>query len=454
MSKQNEKPEKQRSPRRPLFGEGSRFKEIWSGFVSRVGRVTGVTAIAEADGAPSEPIDFSAPSVPYYTTLADKFNLARIVLYMILFAFVAVTLISGRQLVTYENLYYLVKDINAAGITAQSEADHLNYPMSSTTPSFAPFRGGLVVAGGEEITVLSGSGKQTLSHNVSLSFPCVSAGGQYFVVFGRGEKNFSVYNAFVRVHHRLTEYPVYDACMGQDGSLAILTRSRDYNSEVVWYNDKMNKLAACHLGGYVADMAVSTDSRTLAVVSMETKNGAYESKLTLLRRGGGGTVTYQEVIVSGGCLGAEFLSEDRLCVVYTTGVRTYRVDGHAVSEDSFEGAEPLLFGSTSGYCALLMQSNTALSRRYLTVYDKNGSKVYEAAVEDSEKYSSLVMIGQDVYLQGAGHILRVRNHGKTIEKATAESNTLSLMADTQGRLLALTPAYARYVEGDAFSAEN
>lgn len=445
------KEKKNKFPRRALFGKGSRFSEWWNGLWSRVGNIAGVREMVETEEEPSEPIDFSAPSVPYYTELSKKFNLARIVLYMVLFAFLVVTLVSSQQMITYENLYYLVKDINAESVTAQSCADHLNYPVSRATPSFAAFRGGMVVAGGEEITALSGSGKQTLSDNVALSNPCVSAGDRYFVAFSRGEKNFSVYNSFVRTAHRLTEYPVYDACMGADGCLAVLTRSQDYASEVIWYNGKMNKLGVCHLGGYVTAMTISQDSRTLAVLSMETEDGAYKSKITLLRRGSGGAVTHQEVTTDGAPLGAYFVTEERLCVIYDRGFGVYRVDGQEVTQVTFEDREPLLWGCSTGYFAVLGQENDTLTERVLWVYDRNGAEVYTAELGQTEKYSSLVMDGQNVYLLGVGHILGVRNQGKRLETATVERNTLALMVDTKGRLMALTPSYARYVDNGNFS---
>ena len=336
-------------------------------------------------------------------------------------------------------------------MTAQSQADRLNYSVSDEAAAFAPFRGGVVVVGGDEITVLSGSGKQTLSANVKYSFPCVSAGDQSFVAFSRGEKNFSIYNAFVRVHHGLTEYPVYDACMGKDGCVAVLTRSMDYTSEVIWYNDKMSKLAACHLGGYVTAMTVSQDSRTLAVLSMEVKNGAYESKLILLRRGSGGAVTAEEVAISGAPLGAEFTTEDRLCVVYGDRLCVYRLDGELASEKSFDGAQPLLWNFTAGYCAVLCQSTDTLSQKTLQVYDKNGGSVYTAEISPTEKYSSLVMDGQTVYLLGVGHILRVGSRGDSLKTAAVERDTVALLVDSGGRLMAMTPAYARYMESRDFS---
>ena len=444
------KRQRERKPRRPLFGEDSWFERLLGSIRFRVGNMAGVKALAEHDGEPHEPIDFSSPSIPYYLNLAEKFHLARIVLYMVLFAFLVVTLFSTRQLITYENLYYLVKDIDAAGITARSSADHLSYPMSQATPDFAPFRGGIVVAGGDEITVLSGSGKQTLSDNVSLSTPCVSAGGQYFITYSRGAKDFTVYNAFVRVHKELTDYPIYDACMGNDGSFGVLTRSMDYTSEVIWYSDKMNKLAACHIGGYVTALSMSSDSRTLAVLSMDMVGGAYESKLTLLRRDGGGNVTYEEVTRSGASMGATFLTDERLCVIYDGGFCIYRLDGQVYSEQNFDSQTPILWGSTTGYFGVLCQDDDRLSAMVLSVFDQNGRSVYETDITGVASPTSLVMVGQNVYLQDATHILCVSGGGKHFSETQTPRNALGLLVSAEGELLMLTPSYAQYLDTDDF----
>lgn len=447
----NSKPSK---PHRPLFGDGSWWNLLWDKVKSGVGSVKGKgeRALADMDTqTQTEPIDFSTPSIPYYINLADKFHLARIVLYMVLFAFLVVTLFSSRQVITYENLYYLVKDINAAGVTAASQVDYLNYPLSQATPDFAMFRGGLVIAGGDEITVLSASGKQTLSDNVKLTRPSVSAGGQYFIVYSRDEKNFTVYNAFAKMRKELTEYPVYDACMGNDGSFGVLSRSMDYTSEVTWYNDDMSRLAACHIGGYVIDLVMSLDSRAMAVLSSDVISGAYESKVTILRRDGGGNVTYKEIAVSGACLGGVFLTEDALCVMTESGFDIYHVDGSLQSQMSFDGERAMLWGATTGYFSVLSQSKINLSQNMLKVFDKNGKLVYNVEVDDMETPSCLVMDGSDVYLLDAAHILSVSRGGERLRVAEVDRNTLTLLLSDQGELLALTPAFARYLNQADFT---
>lgn len=409
------------------------------------------TRLPEEDTVSDEPIDFSAPSVPYYTNLAERFNLARIVLYMVLFVFVVVTVVSSRHLITYENLYYLVKDVSAATLTAQSRADYLSYPMSGTSADFALYRGGLTVVGGQEITVLSASGKQTLSENVSLSDPQVRAGERYFLTFSRGENDFSLYNAFVRVHREDTDYPIYDACMARDGAYAVLTRSADYKSEVIFYNEDMNKVAVIHLGGYVTAMSISPDGKTLATLSVTSEDSGYVTKLTLMRRGASKPVE-REVLHSGvTALTAAFVSDERLVVISEEGLTVFDTDGDAVSEVSFEGDELLLSTAQDGYTALLFGSAGNLSENVLKVFDKNGKMVYNVGMTSVSNAQELLLSGSDVYIRLNERIMLVSDQGKRISEAEIHRDTVALLLDSDGGLIACRLVYARRMESSDFS---
>ncbi len=398
-----------------------------------------------------EPIDFSAPSVPYYTNLSEKFNLARIVLYMVLFVFVVVTVLSSRHLITYDNLYYLVKNINAATLTAQSQADYLNYPMSSATADFAIYRGGLTVAGGREITVLSGSGKQTLSENVSMSRPCVRAGQQYFITFSRGENDFSVYNGFVRLRKETTDFPIYEACMSRDGSFAVLTRSMDYTSEVIFYDDDMDKLAAAHISGYVTSLSISEDGKTVAILSLELKDQIYVTKLTVLRRGTSG-ITNREIFVEGRtALTSVFSDDDRLAVVFEDGLCLYKNNGDQVTEVSFEGTSPHLCAAADGYVAVLCHTENSLTGRELSVFDKNGRLAYRVDLSSVSNADELLLVGENAYIRTGERILYVTDRGNRLFKATVHRDTITLLSDEDGELLACGPAFAQRLSPSDFS---
>lgn len=422
---------------------GNLFRSIWQRFRKLL---HGFARLPEATET-EEPIDFSAPSVPYYTNLAERFNLARIVLYMVLFVFVVVTVVCSRHLITYENLYYLVKDINAAGLTAQSMVDSVSYPVSDSM-DFASYRGGLVVVGGEEITVLSASGKQTLSENVALSHPEVRTSDPYFLAFSRGEQGFSVYNGFVCVRETDTDHPVYDACMARDGAYAVLTRSDEHTSVAVWYDADLNKRIAVKRGGYITAMALSPDGSVLATLELDVEDGGYTTKLSFTRQDGNEKYAYLE---GAAVLSAAFLADDRLAVISQDKLSIYRTDGDLISETPFGNRRPLLADMRDGYAALLLTSEKHLSRQELWVFDRNGKEEYRASHDLEGSAKELLLSGRDVYIRMNDRILLLTDRGEDIREAEGYRDAQAMLAIADGGVLICSPGYAERLDEKDFS---
>ncbi len=320
-----------------------------------------------------EPIDFSAPSVPYYENIASRLSFARIVLYMALFVFIIVTVISNHKLITYENLVFLAKDIGASTRTAQSEAERLNYPISATEADFAAFRGGLVAVGSDVVTVMSGSGRKTLSVNVDYAAPAVCASDKYFITFDRGEPSFAVYNTFAQVHKEITDFPVYNAAVADNGTFAILTRSRDYTSEVLVYDDNMKPILVLRRTGYITGLSLASDGSCLGVVSVEDVDGIFETKISLVRIG---NRISEESVTMKGSVGSlcGFTTDDRLAVILSDRLMVFKPDATITAEVTWSERTPLLGHIENGHIALLTRDDTDLSAEYLTTYDHNGRK--------------------------------------------------------------------------------
>lgn len=429
---------------------------LWNGVLERVRRFTRQTDEVLSD----EPIDFSAPSIPYYENLANRMSFVRVVLYMALFVFVVVTVICNHRLITYENLYYLAKDIGAATVTAQSQADRISYPISSSDADFALYRGGLVVAGGEVVTAVSGSGRQTLSVNVAYAEPCVRASEKYCLTFGRGESSFSVYNSFVRVHREITEFPVYDAAVGDNGNFAVVTRSRNYTSEVVIYDGDMEKIAGYHLNGYVTGLSMNQEGDLLGVVSVESINGLWETKITMIRIAS--RISQKSATLSGE-FGSTcgFVDDGRFAVLFGDRLMIWDADATVKGEALFEGAEPSLCAISRGRIAVLAQSPDGLSERSLWVYDKQGKSVYSLTLDENHPISrsgetlEMVFGGEVLYIRTADRLFRLSGNGEEITSRAISHDTLTMLpTDAQGNeVLVCTPAYAARLDREDFTGE-
>ena len=404
-----------------------------------------------------EPIDYSAPSIPYYENLANRLGFARVVLYMVLFVFVVVTVVSNHKLITYENLYYLAKDIGASTRTAQSLADTVSYPISSSEADFALYRGGVVISGSEVVTVMSGSGRQTLSDNVAYADPCVVASDKYCITFGRGGKSFSVYNSFVRVHTETTEYPIYAAAAGDNGHFAIVTRSRDYKSEVILYDGAMDRLANYHLNGYVTGIAMNAEGDRLGVVSVESENGLWVTKITVIRIEN--RISQASATVSG-AFGSScgFIAEDRFAVVLSDRLMVLKSDATVVGEVLFGDAVPTLSAIGRGHVAILTKADTELSETVLNMYDKNGRPSYAVTLDADHPIrlaggASSMALGDGVlFIRAGDRLFRVAGNGTAVTSAAVSRDTLAILPYSGDEVTVCTPAYAYRLESDDFTS--
>lgn len=429
-----------------------KLRDTAAGYVGRFGRQTEEILSRDPE---AEPIDFSAPSIPYYENLATRLSFAKVVLYMVLFVFVVVTVISNHKLITYENLYYLAKDIGAATQTAQSRAEQVSYPISSSGTDFALYRGGVAVAGSEVVTVLSGSGRQTLSVNVAYADPCIRAGDAFCLTFGRGENSFAVYNAFVQVHAETTEFPVYDAAVGGDGSFAVVTRSRDYTSEVLLYDGNMERIAVYRLNGYVTGVAMNTSGDRLGVVSVESQNNLWVTKITVIRIGN--RISESTATVTGS-LGSTcgFLTEDRFAVLFSDRLMVFASDATVMGEKSFEGSTPVLTAIGHGSVAVLSRESDGLSSSVLTVYNRNAREDYRMELSGDHPISragdpTSLRFGESVlYMRAGDTLFRIAGNGRSVTALSVSRDTLNILPLSADEALICTPAYAYRVENRDF----
>ncbi len=398
-----------------------------------------------------EPIDFSAPSIPYYENLASRLSFVRVVLYMVLLVFVVVAVASNRTLITYDNLYFLVRDINASNQTAQSEVDYVNYPVSSGEADFAVYRGGLVIAGCEVVTALSGSGRQTLSVNVAYASPVVRASDKYILTFGRGEQSFAVYNAFVQVHREETDFPVYDAAMADNGTFAIVTRSRDYTSEVKIYNSDMKLLAADHIGGYVTGLSIAPDGSALGIVSSEAENGVWTTRIKLIRFGSGIT---EKSLERTGAFGyaCGFVADDRLAIVLDDRLLVLKNDASIAGEVFLAGRNPTLAAFGEGRVAILSPSASDLGEDILTVYDRNAREDYTLTIGETHPISTaggataLTVGRRALYIRAGDTLFAITGAGRRLDSAPISRDTLAILVRDGDELYICTPAYAQRME--------
>ena len=180
----------------------------------------------------AEQIDLTAPQNEYYEAVSQRFGLAQVFLYLALLAFVAVSLLTNTNLITYQNLYYFVKDLNATTERVDVlHSDAISYP-TDVSQDFALYRQGLAVAGNTSVTVFTSTGRQTVSRNVQYQNPVAVGTGKYLLVYELEGNQYSLYNSYTQIHTGKSSAPIRCATMSPCGMYAVVTESEQYSSVV------------------------------------------------------------------------------------------------------------------------------------------------------------------------------------------------------------------------------
>ena len=141
----------------------------------------------------------------YYENISAGLGILQVILYLSLFAFVVFAFLTNTNLITYQNFYHFFQDLNASAERVDIFShDSLSY-STDEEQSFTLYRKGLAVAGNTGVTIFSATGRQLVSHGIQYNDPVAVGSGKYLLVYERGGKQYSLYNANTQMHAGETE---------------------------------------------------------------------------------------------------------------------------------------------------------------------------------------------------------------------------------------------------------
>ncbi|MBQ9428870.1 MAG: hypothetical protein IJU41_04920 [Clostridia bacterium] len=301
----------------------------------------------------------------YYQRVSKKLQAAKYLLLLFFVLCAALTFFAYRKNITYDNLRYLLRDVDAAG-HLENAGDKMTYTPSDTN-FYAIFRGDLAVASGSGLSLCRALGSRSFDDRFSAKSPVAATSEKYMVVYDVGGNDFYVYNSLGRVYDGRLEYPVYDAAAADDGHFALLTRdvvgayviyvyNRDFKivSKLSRQNDVADicfvgkRLCLCELrldGGYLC-----TDVSTFLPGGERVEPLAAERGFPLAF-GGRGSGYY---------------------LLLSDGLIFYDKNGEKEQATSFVSKTPLNFAAGKDAIALVLDEKTADTPLGVYVYTTNG----------------------------------------------------------------------------------
>lgn len=376
--------------------------------------------------------DFAAQN-PYYAAIARGYHIAQMSLFGVLAAFIILSMLIRSDDITYENFFYLFKDIHAAVDSNDISFTSLVYDADETQ-DFATYRGGLAVAGESGLTVFTATGRQTLIQSLNMTTPRLLNSSRCILVYEQGGDEFALFNSFTRIHSGKANGELSCAAISDAGWFAVA--SQEGMSSVISVYDKHSNLKTeHHKNGFTTALALNASGDALAIVTTDVTGGVYQTRLELYRPGTDEILcqwTWDEFFP----IRCTFADDKTICLTSTNRTLVLTSDGETPVDISFKKEIDRAFHHANGFAVL--QSDGCLS-----IYRNDGTLIGERT--DSKEVRS-VLVGQDnVYLMTEHTLLQYRIDTGEGSLTTYDFPLQELLWYAEDELLLCSRSTARYL---------
>ena len=316
----------------------------------------------------------------YYENISAGLGILQVILYLSLFAFVALSFLANTNLITYQNFYHFFQDLNASAERVDVFThDSISYPTDQEQ-SFTLYRKGLAVAGNTGVTIFSATGRQLVSEGIQYNDPVAVGSGKYLLVYERGGKQYSLYNANTQMHAGETTYPISGAAVSDSGMYALISSASDANSAVYLYNNRFALINIYKKGGNVLDVAISPDGDRIALVTVSSNAGGVSTSVMLAQPGKGEAIA-ERIIASTIGIQCHFTDSGKLAVMCTTGVAYISRNGELDFFYDFDGQIPTSADLCGAGAAICLKKSAISEKNIIIIFDKSGKIVYNGVTD-------------------------------------------------------------------------
>lgn len=387
-------------------------------------------------------IRFTSPVNVYYDRVSNVYHSLFLISLAALLVFSAVAMLINTELLTYENLYYLAKDLGAASSLISGTEGVINYETAERNRTFALYRGGLAVAGDSGLQLFTATGRETLNTSPDYISPIMKSSDSFLLVYDIGEKSYSLYNSFVCVHHEEYDYPVLGGAVSDNGAYVVVTQSYEHDGVVCVYNKNYELQNRYLRNQMVFDVDISASGNRVAFVTSASENGAFVT--TLVISAPGQAATMSEMRFDGVFpYSVRFIDEHRLFLLCDSAAYIVSVeDGTILRTIHFGSMQLSRADANSNHIALLFTVNAVTDTYRLILTDKNGSIVIDS--EFSCPVMSISVYENELYMLTDTGIVRIRPESGDYTKVNCNTAGKTLLICDEDEVLLCGDQSAAY----------
>ena len=276
---------KEKNNRQNVENEISHLGKIFLFFKSLKERFEKLKLVNRTVEKQKELAGYEGAESPAETKISLGFWIARIIAIILLSLILVLSLIFGGRIISYDNVYYMFKDIGYVNSFNESMPQTLSYSNPLTNQDFACFKGGLAVVGDSEFKFFTSSGRATLTQGSEYSDPKICTSDSYALIYDRGNRRFSVYNSFVSLYSETLDFPISSAHMADNGSFCIVTKNKNYGSCVKTYGNDFKLISEYSKNDYIISAEMSANGKYMVVLSLDSENGSAKTMVDLVQIG-------------------------------------------------------------------------------------------------------------------------------------------------------------------------
>lgn len=313
----------------------------------------------------------------YYLAASKRYRFAKFLAFVLLVAFLAVNLLFFRSNITYNNLMYLLRDLDAGAAEITTSFASITYNEESGA-TFDIFKGKLAYASSEGFRLYNSTGARELDESKYMQTPAIVTSDKYAVVYDVGGHSYSIFTAMACVLEGTSEEILEDVCVSDNGSYALLTRSSEAKYLVSVYKENMKLQAKYYKDKYVTDMALDEKGKELAIVSADVSVSGISAEIMLCKVG---TEETQSIEIKNAMpLAAEYMENGSLLVLCDTKLVKV-ADGQIAGEYSI-GGDITEFCFAEDSVAVAISDNAVSSENKVLLFDAEGALLSQAEVND------------------------------------------------------------------------
>ncbi len=381
----------------------------------------------------TEQVELQMPRNAYYDQVSNVYHSLFLIFMAALLVFVVVAMLCNLDLFTYENFYYLAKDLSAASDLLAGSGNVINYEISARNQTFALYRKGLAVGGDSGLQLFNATGRETLNTSPDYKEPVLRGSDRYLMMYDIGEKRYSIYNSFVCVHHEECEYPIFAGAVSDSGYYATVSESYSHTGVVSLYNDHFELVNRYNRNEMVTCVAVNQAGNRVAFATAGMENGGYVTTLVIAVPGQDKTSV--EMPLEGMFpYSVSFIDQHRLLLICDRATYVISVDdGMVITPILYADMKLAYAANNSEYVALVFSVNAVTDTYQMLITDKNGNAVlletFDASLCQIELYD------QYLFVMTENAIARVRPEDQTYSTIASISDAERMLVCSKDEVL-------------------